>query len=259
MTRLPPLRALIVDDEPMARTHLRTLLAARDDIEVAGECGSGLAAVDLLRQGDFDLVLLDIQMPERDGLEVVRDVGYDRMPPVIFVTAYDEYALDAFEVHALDYLLKPVNRERFGEAIDRVVRVVRGNDVESMRGPLGRLVDYLSSSRDDLERLAVKVDGRIVMLKVADIDWIEAADDYVRLHVGTAAYLHRDTMTRLERRLPRENFMRVHRSTIVNLQRIRELQPWFQGDWVLILGDGTRLHTGRNYREAIREFLARAQ
>jgi two-component system, LytTR family, response regulator len=254
-----PLRTLIVDDEPMARAHLRSLLAAREDIEVAGECASGLAAVDLLRQGDFDLVLLDIQMPERDGLAVVREVGVDRMPPVIFVTAYDEHALDAFEVHAFDYLLKPVNRERFAEAIDRVVRIARSDDASAMRGPLGRIMEYLSASRDELERIAVKVDGRILMLGVSDIDWVEAADDYVKFHVGGATYLHRDTMTRLERRLPRDAFMRIHRSTIVNLARIRELQPWFQGDWVLILHDGTRLHTGRNYRDAIRGFLERAQ
>ena len=254
-----PLRTLIVDDEPMARAHLRSLLAARDDVEVAGECASGLAAVDVLRQGDFDLVLLDIQMPERDGLAVVREVGVERMPPVIFVTAYDEHALDAFEVHAFDYLLKPVNRDRFAEAIDRVVRLARTDDSEAIRGPLGRLMEYISASRDELERIAIKVDGRILMLSVSDVDWVEAADDYVKFHVGQSTYLHRDTMTRLERRLPRDTFMRIHRSTIVNLGRIRELQPWFQGDWVLILHDGTRLHTGRNYREAIRGFLERAQ
>lgn len=254
------LRALIVDDEPMARAHLRTLLEGRDDVEVAGECASGLAAVDLLRRNEFDLVLLDIQMPERDGLAVVREVGAERMPPVIFVTAYDEHALDAFEVHALDYLLKPVNRDRFSEAIDRVVRLVRANEADAMRGPLDRLISYLASgSREGLQRIAVKVDGRILMLGVSDIDWVEAADDYVKFHVGSATYLHRDTMTRLERRLPRESFMRVHRSTIVNLTRIRELQPWFQGDWVIILTDGTRLHTGRNYRDAIKGFLEKAQ
>lgn len=258
MTR--PLRTLIVDDEPMARAHLRALLTGRDDVEVTSECASGLAAVDLLRRSEFDLVLLDIQMPERDGLAVVREVGAERMPPVIFVTAYDEHALDAFEVHAMDYLLKPVNRERFGEAIDRVVRMVRSNEVDALRGPLDRLISYLGTTKtDEMRRIAVKVDGRIVMLNVGDIDWIEAADDYVKLHVGNSTYLHRDTMTRLERRLPRESFMRVHRSTIVNLGRIRELQPWFQGDWVLILSDGTRLHTGRNYRDAIRGFLDRAQ
>ena len=257
MTLAPPLRTLIVDDEPMARAHLRTLLAGHEELEVVGECGDGRSAVDTIRREAPDLVLLDVQMPELDGLSVVREIGPERMPAVIFVTAYDEHALAAFEVHALDYVLKPVNRERFADAVTRAAGLVRAGAVEERRDTLRELVERLEDENPDRERIAIRADGRVVLLRVGDIDWIEAADDYVRFHVGSTVYVHRDTLTRLEKRLPASRFMRVHRSTIVNVDRIRELQPWFQSDWVIILADGTRLHSGRRYREAIRTYLTR--
>jgi two-component system LytT family response regulator len=173
------------------------------------------------------------------------------MPAVVFVTAYDEHALAAFEVHAFDYILKPVSRQRFTQAIDRVVGLIR-TDVPSERPerPLEALIEAMHSERNALDRIAVKADGRVVFIRVNEIDWIEADDDLVRIH-------HRSTLTHLEERLPASKFLRVHRSTLVNVDRIREIQPWFQGDWVLILADGTRLHSGKSYRSKVREYIER--
>ena len=253
-----PVRALIVDDEPLARAHLRSLLRDRGDVDVIGECGDGRSAIDQIRKLTPELVLLDIQMPELDGLEVIREVGPSEMPAVVFVTAYDEHALAAFEVHAFDYILKPVSRQRFTQAIDRVVGLIR-TDVSSERPeqPLEALIAAMHSERSALDRIAVKADGRVVFIRVNEIDWIEADDDLVRIHTGKAVHAHRSTLTHLEERLPASKFLRVHRSTLVNVDRIREIQPWFQGDWVLILVDGTRLHSGKSYRSKVREYIER--
>jgi two-component system LytT family response regulator len=250
------IRALVVDDEPIARAHLRTLLEQRGDVEVMGECGEGRTAVQMIREGAPDLVLLDVQMPELDGLAVVRDVGPERMPAVIFVTAHDQHAVEAFEVHALDYVLKPVNRSRFTAAIDRVVRLIReGPDGQRAQGLAGLV--GLAPARPGTERIAVRSGDRLLYLRISDIDWIEAADDLVRLHVGRTVHDHRATMSQMDERLPASTFVRIHRSTIVNIERIREFHPWFQGDWILVLADGTRLQSGRSYRARIRELLDR--
>jgi two-component system LytT family response regulator len=254
-----PIRALIVDDEPLARTHLRNLLAADPEIAIVGEHGNGRDAVTAIRAETPDLVFLDVQMPELDGFEVVREVGTDRMPPVIFVTAYDEYALKAFEAHALDYLMKPVNRLRFHDTVERAKRHIRGEQAREMRVPLAHLLETLGAERRWLDRLAIRTDGRIIFLRTEQIDWIEADDDHVRLHVAGKRYIHRDTLTRLEQRLPPTTFLRIHRSIIVNIERIREMQPWFQGDYVLILHDGTKLTSGRSYREKVRALLESAR
>jgi two-component system LytT family response regulator len=251
------IRALVVDDEPIARAHLRSLLEQRGDVVVMGECGEGRSAVRMIREASPDLVLLDVQMPELDGFAVVRDVGPDRMPAVVFVTAHDQHAVEAFEVHALDYLLKPVNRTRFTAAIDRVVRLLHdGSDRQRAEG-LSGLVEH-PPARPGVERLAVRSGDRLLYLRLSEIDWIEAADDVVRLHVGRAVHAHRATMTQMEDRLPAAAFVRIHRSTIVNIERIREFHPWFQGDWILVLADGTRLQSGRSYRNRIRELLDRS-
>jgi two-component system LytT family response regulator len=250
------IRALVVDDEPIARAHLRSLLEQRGDVEVMGECGEGRSAVQMIREGAPDLVLLDVQMPELDGLAVVRDVGPERMPAVVFVTAHDQHAVEAFEVHALDYVLKPVNRSRFTAAIDRVVRLIQeGPDRQRAQGLAG-LVAH-STARPGAERIAVRSGERLLYLRISDIDWIEAADDLVRLHVGRTVHDHRATMSQMDERLPASTFVRIHRSTIVNIERIREFHPWFQGDWILVLADGTRLQSGRSYRARIRELLDR--
>ena len=260
-----PLRVVVVDDEPLARAHLRSLLEERGDVEVVGECGDGRRAVEAIRGLRPDLVLLDIQMPELDGLGVVREVGVERMPAVVFVTAYDEHALAAFDHHALGYLLKPVDRERFARAIDRVVAMHAApgagagtaRAVDEDAGALASLLRSLRAEREALDRIAVKLDGRVRLVRAAEIDWIEAAGDQVRLHVGPRVVEHRATLTHLEQRLSPTAFLRIHRSTLVNVDRIREIQPWFQGDWIVLLADGTRLQSGKSYRARVREFIER--
>ncbi len=254
------IRALVVDDEPLARARMRTLIADHPELEIVGECGNGADAILAIEKHSPDLVFLDIQMPELDGFGVIEAVGPDRMPLVIFVTAYDEYAVQAFEVHALDYLLKPVERERFAAALERAKsRLDSPAAARSDPGPdkqqLQALLEHLGRrQRRDL-RLAIKVDGRLLLIRTAEIDWIEAVDNHARIHVGADTHLVRDTLTRLESRLPAARFLRIHRSTIVNTERVKELQPWFQGDFVVILHDGSRHTSGRSYRQRLQAFI----
>src|SRR5215831_10637179 len=250
-----PIHTLIVDDEPLCRERLRTLLADDPDIAIVGECGDGAEAVAALREGPCDLVFLDVQMPVLDGLEVVEAIGPERMPTVVFVTAYDRYALRAFEVQALDYLLKPFDRDRFSRALERAkTHVRRAQSAEASRQLLALLGDA-RPPRKHLERLVIKSGGRIFFLKMEEIDWIEAAGNYLRLHVGAEIHLLRETMNALEGRIDPERFLRIHRSTIVNIERIREIQPLFHGDHVVILRDGTELTLSRTYRQRLQEVL----
>lgn len=255
---MPALRALIVDDEPLARRHLRSLLSSDPDVEIVGECGNGVDAVSAIESGTPDLVFLDVQMPELDGFGVVQALDPQHMPVLVFITAHDEYALNAFRVHALDYLLKPVDRTRFHETLTRAKALVRNGRGRDDGDQLLALLERLAARQQQVERLAVKVQGKIIFLRVQDIDWIEAVDNHVRIHAGTQVHLVRDTMTRLEARLPAAKFLRIHRSTIVNTGRIKELQPWFQGDYVVILADGTQLTSSRSYRGNLQRFLRRA-
>jgi len=251
-------RALVVDDEPLARRRVLRLLRDEPDIEVVGECADGREAVRAIREEAPDLVFLDVQMPEVDGFQVVEAVGPERMPAVIFVTAYDQYAVKAFEVHALDYLLKPFPRDRFARAVERVRDGIRrGRD--RAEGDSGRqLLSLLQEMRREgkyLERLAVQTGGRVVFLRVEEVDWIAAEGNYLRLHAGGESHLVRGTMKAMEARLDPDRFLRIHRSTLVNVDRIREVQPWFKGEHVLILRDGTRLTTGGEHGKRLREFL----
>lgn len=264
-----PVRTLVIDDEPLAREHLCGLLAARADITVIGECGDGESAVARIRADAPELVLLDVQMPAGGGFDVVRTVGVDRMPAVVFVTAYDQHALQAFDVHAVDYLLKPVNRARFARAIDRVVRQLRPADGDALprtaaarapaasseASPVARALEAVDATRPGADRLTVRVGERMLFLRMQDIDWVEADDDVARLHVGKQVFEHRMTLAQLEQRLPARSFVRVHRSAIVNVERIREFLPWFQGDWIIVLADGTRIQTGKSYRARVRELI----
>jgi two-component system, LytTR family, response regulator len=248
------LRTLIVDDEPLARDRLRQLLRDEPDIEVIGECGDGMEALEAIRSGRPDLVFLDVQMPELDGFGLLAELGQDSPPAIVFVTAHDEFAVRAFEVHALDYLLKPFDAERLQAALRRA----RGWLVQRGTGDLGeRLSALLADLRGagmvgkPQDRLAVKSSGRVVLLKHDEIDWIEAADNYVNLHVGRESHLLRETMNSLEQRLPADRFLRISRSTMVNLDRVRELQPMFHGEYAVILRDGTRLSLSRGYRDKL--------
>lgn len=254
---MPELRVVVVDDEPLARARILELLEPHGDVTIVGEAGSGPEAVELIAGTAPDLAFLDVQMPELDGFGVLAALGPDRPPAVVFVTAYDRYALQAFEVHALDYLLKPFDRERFDAALDRV-RAMRGR--REAGEPDRRLAALLEevTGRRHLTRIAVRHDGRVRLVRVAEVDWIEAASNYVRLHVGPQRYLLRETMSALETRLDPEQFVRIHRSTIVNLERVRELEPFFHGDWVVKLHDGRQLTLSRTYRERFEARLGRA-
>jgi len=267
-----PVRTLIVDDERMARKRIRTLLAADADVDVVGECGNGRDAVAAIRERTPDLVFLDVQMPELDGFAVVQAIGAHRMPVTVFVTAFDQYALKAFEAHALDYLTKPFDRDRFQTSLGRAKQQVQLRSASpappdeattlppTPASPVrdSQLDDRLAAMLAEFERrqrytdrLIVKSAGRVVFLRVEEIDWIEAAGSYVRLHVGRDAHLLHEGIAALATRLDPGRFARVHRSTIVNLDRVRELQPWFHGDAVAILRDGTKLQVSRTYRDAL--------
>ncbi len=248
--------ALIVDDEPLARERIRTLARGDPEIEIAGECSDGRAAVAAIRKLAPQLLFLDVQMPDLDGFGVLEAIGPEHMPVTIFVTAYDQYALRAFEVHALDYLLKPFDRERFEKALARAKRQIRRSDDE-LHERLLALLEDLKPGQKYLERLVIKSGGRIFFLRAEEIDWIEASGNYVRLHAGKESHLLRDTMNGIEARLDPARLVRVHRSTIVNLDRIKELHPWFRGDHVIILRDGTRLTLSRSCREKLEERLGR--
>ena len=253
------IRVLLVDDEPLARERVRKLLEKEPDIELLGECADGAAAVQLIREHAPDLVFLDVQMPELDGFGVLERLGSFTLPAVVFVTAHDQFALKALEINAVDYLLKPFDAARFQTTLRRVREIVRGKQ----RGELDqRLAALLAEVRPveknrSVERIAVKSSGRVIFVKVEDIDWIEAADNYVSLHLGTEEHLHRETMTAIEGQLPTAQFMRISRSTIVNVDRIRELQPLFHGEYAVLLRNGTRLTLSRSYRDKVDQLMSR--
>jgi two-component system, LytTR family, response regulator len=249
------IRALIVDDEPLAREGILMRLGAEPDVEVVGECRNGREAVAAIRREAPDLVFLDIRMPRTDGFAVIEAVGADRMPHVIFVTAHDEYAIQAFEVHALDYLLKPVDGARFAAALARARERIRGQQLATMAAQLRQIIGELRGEREYLDRLFVKSGGRILAIDVDDIDWIEAADNYVHLHTGRASHLLLATMNGLEARLDPRRFLRIHRSTIVNLGRVKELRPMFHGEYRVVLGDGAVLTSGRRYAKSLHKLV----
>jgi two-component system, LytTR family, response regulator len=251
------IRTLIVDDEPLARERLAGLLAAEPDIEVLGQCRDGEEAVRAIVEQAPDLVFLDIEMPQMSGFEVIEAVGGERMPLVIFVTAHDQHALRAFQVRALDYLLKPFDRDRFRDALQRARKQVDRQDDGEIGRRLLALVKDLRRDQPRTDRLVVKSAGRLFFLRMDEIDWIEAAGNYVRLHVGPTSHLLRETMNAIEGRLDPEKFFRIHRSRIVNMERIQEMQPWLNGEYAVVLRTGTRLTLSRGYREKLQERLGR--
>jgi two-component system, LytTR family, response regulator len=249
------IRAIIVDDEPLARDGVRLHLGEAHDIQIAGEAGSGEEAIELIESVRPDLMFLDVQMPGVDGFGVLEAIGTSHMPVTIFTTAYDQFAVRAFDAHAVDYILKPYDAERFHRALERArdqLRTRRRSDVDER---LGSLLAELQARSRFAERLIVRSGGRIVILRVAEIDYLQAASNYVRIHAGGKDYLLRETMTALEAKLDPTEFVRIHRSTMVRIDRIRELEPLFQGDYVVILTDGTRLTSSRGYREKLQELL----
>jgi two-component system LytT family response regulator len=251
------IRTLIVDDEPLARERVRLLLEREADVEVMGECGDGAEALDVIQRKRPDLVFLDIQMPELDGFGLLARLEMDPLPTIIFVTAFDQFALKAFEVHALDYLLKPFDADRLQAALQRARQWIQRQQTGERDPRLSGLVGDLRAAPKTADRLAVKSEGRMILLKMGEIDWAESADNYVNLHVGKESHLLRETMNALETRLPVDKFLRISRSTIVNLDRIRELQPMFHGEYAVILQDGKRLTLSRGYREKLNQLLGK--
>jgi two-component system LytT family response regulator len=246
-----PIRILIVDDEPLARDRLRGFLKAEAGVEVIGECGSGTEAVAAIRQAGPDLVFLDMQMPGCNGLQVLAELPEDRRPAIVFATAYEKFAVDAFDVAAVDYLLKPFDRERFQQALRRVrEHLQRSRDPQAAPpAPAGARPD----------RITVKADGRLVFLKPEEIVRVEAADNYVMLHLVSGRLMLRETMTAIESRLGTAGFARVNRSAIVQLDQIREIQPAQHGDYTVVLRDGTKLPLSRSLRGQLDRFAGRAE
>jgi two-component system LytT family response regulator len=257
------IRAIIVDDEPTARRGVRLLLERDRSVEVVGEASGGVEAAELIRRERPDLAFLDVQMPDCDGFQALSKVDAAAMPAVVFVTAYDEHALRAFEVHAVDYLLKPYDDARFAAALQRAKEEVRRRQVENVNARLVQLLEYLqrtapraeAADESPADRIMIKSSGEILFLKVGEIDWIEAEGDYMKFHVGGRAHLMRETMARLEARLDPKQFIRIHRSTIVNLDRVQKLSPSFAGEYTVILRDGTKLKLSRGFHERIAGLL----
>jgi two-component system LytT family response regulator len=250
--------AFIVDDERLSRKRIRRLLSLEADIQVLGEYANGPEAVAAIRQRTPDLLFLDIQMPQMDGFSVLESVSSTNAPLVIFVTAYQEYAVRAFEVHAFDYLLKPFDRKRFQETVQRARAQLQHLDNGQLTRRLTALVESLNGRRGSTGRIAVKTGGNVVLVRTNSIEWVEAADNYVCLHCGTETHSLRETMNSLEARLDSGRFLRIHRSTIVNIDCIKELQPWFRGDYLVLLHDGTKLTLSRNYRDRLKDTLLKA-
>ena len=249
------IRVLVADDQPMARERLVSLLSAEPGVEVTATASSGPETVEVIRQSSPDLVFLDLQMPGMDGFKVIETIGVDRMPPTVFVTAYDEYAVRAFEVQAIDYLLKPFGRQRFQSALARA----RKHLERDRQGELAqRLSELLRTGRSETtERLLVKAGGRVSFVDIDSIDWVEAEGNYVRIHAGSQVYLMRETMNGLIARIGERQFFRIHRSRIVNIARVKELIIAGGGDYQVLLWDGTRLGLSRLYRDALQAQLGR--
>ena len=266
------IRALIVDDEALARKALRAMLNDDPEMEVIAECRNGREAVAVIREQSPDIVFIDIQMPEMDGFEVIEEVGAAQMPVTVFVTAYDKHALRAFEAHALDYLLKPFDHDRFNTALQRAKIQVRQQKLsESSENLFSMLQDIKLKSNDSppdtdkpahqepIDRVVIKASGRVYFLKVEEIDWVEAEGDYLSLHSGSQTHLIRETMRNFQAKLDPKKFLRIHRSTIVNIERIKDIRPLFKGEYVITLTNGKRLNSSRSYRHHLQKLLDQAR
>ncbi len=249
------IRTLIVDDEPLARRLVRRLLADERDVDVIGECADGREAVSTIAKMSPDLVFLDVQMPGCSGFEALDQIDPQHMPMIIFVTAHDKFAVKAFEASAIDYLLKPFDEERFRRAFQRARSSLEDKQSGTMRERLIGLLHHMTPQARPISRLAVKCNGRVVFLKVAEVDWIEAEGNYVGLHSGKENYLLRGRLSELEKKLSPDQFFRIHRSTIVNLDRVREFRPLFKGEGFVVLKDGTQLAASRGCAQKLQEHL----
>jgi two-component system LytT family response regulator len=255
------IRAIIADDEPLARKKLRLLLASEPQAEVVAECSNGRETVSAISSFRPDLLLLDIQMPDLDGFEVLSEISTEGMPQVIFTSAYDQYAIRAFEMHALDYLLKPFDQDRLHAAIQRAYVEIRNSRNQEFTNRILQLLSSVKAGKQAIhefdERLAIRTNGRVVFLNLDEIHWVEAAANYVRLNTGKDSYLFRETISRVSERLNPAHFVRIHRSTIVNINKIRELIPVNSGEYVVVLKSGKELSFSRGYRSNLPHLLGK--
>jgi len=247
------IRTLLVDDQSTGLTVLRDMLRYEPDIEIVGTAANGHQAIESINQLAPDLVFLDVQMPEVDGFEVVAQIKLSHMPIIIFVTGHDDYALKAFEAHALDYLVKPCQLARLRSAVQRARQQIQSHQNGDIQQKLDSLMQDLKADTKYPERLAVKSNGRIVFLRLTEIDMVEAADNYVKLYVGNETHMLRETLTALEEKLPPDHFVRISRSTIVNIESVKELHPMFHGEYRVTLRNGTHATLTRGYREQLRQ------
>ncbi|HJZ69824.1 MAG TPA: LytTR family DNA-binding domain-containing protein [Blastocatellia bacterium] len=257
MSRVTCIRTVIADDEFLARERIRDMLAADPTIEIVAECANGEEAIDSIRRYAPDLVFLDVEMPGTDGFAVLEALPTEILPTIIFITAYDQYAVRAFEVYALDYLLKPFDRERFDKAVSRAKDQIARERSDALGERILRAIEDIKARPVHLERLVIKLSGHVFFMKTEEIDWLEAEGNYVRLHSGKDSYLLRDTIGALESKLDPKRFIRVHRSAIVNVDRISELQPWFHGEYRIVLREGVQLTLSRSYRDKLHALLGR--
>lgn len=248
------IRALIVDDEPLGVMGVRSLLADEPDVEILGECGDGEAAISAIRALRPNLLFLDIQMPGKDGFEVLEELGEPEIPLVIFVTAYDQYSLQAFEVHAVDYLLKPLSRPRFKEALQQARRTLEGQDRQDVNQRLMALLEEVEKRRHKMDRFVVRTADRILFLKSEEVEAIEATGNYMHLFRGRESFIIRETLATLERRLDPAHFLRTHRSWIVNTDQIKEIQVSENGYTILVQG-GTKVPVSKGYRDRVEALL----
>jgi two-component system, LytTR family, response regulator len=249
------IRTLIVDDEQLARERLLNLVKSDPDMTVIGECSTGNEAIQAIKEHSPDLVFLDVQMPDGNGFDVLESIDLHQMPIVIFVTAYDQYAIKAFDVHALDYLLKPFDQARFESAVVRAKSEVVLRNNTNVNQKLLSLLEHIETNKKHMDRILVKSAGRVFFLRFDEIDWVESAGNYVKLHVGTESHLLRETMSEMERKLGTEKFIRIHRTAIVNMDRIKELQPWFNGEYIVLLTTGDKLTASRGYKRKLSELF----
>jgi two-component system LytT family response regulator len=254
MTERGQIKALIVDDEPLARRKIQGLLKGDPDIQILGTCSNGREALAAMTEGAPDLVFLDVQMPEMDGFQALESLK-GNPPFIIFVTAYDQYALRAFEFYALDYLLKPFDRKRFEKALRHAKERIRTEKNNELSQQTRAFFEQIKSRSENRERLVIKSGGRVFLLRSEEIDWIEAEGKYVRVHTGKQAYLMREAIGALETQLDPKRFLRIHRSAIINIDRIRELEPWFHNEYRVVLKDGTTLMLSRSFRKRLSEAL----
>ncbi len=248
------IKTIVIDDEPLACKRIVNLLEEDKEIHIAAVCKDGNEAIEKINDLQPDVVFLDIQMPEINGFEVLRKIDTDYLPVIVFVTAYDEYAIKAFEVHALDYLLKPFDKARFFDALEQAKKAVHQSSDEFIKEKLNDFLQSFDNSQRPLQHMMIKASDRYFFLKAEDIDWIESAGNYVKIHSGDKNYLIRDTMENMVKKLDSNLFFRIHRSTIVNVNKIRELEQWFHGDYKVIMKDGEKLKMSRNYKDLLQRF-----